>query len=1389
MSIELDVTVQSPIDLDVSVTDPIYLDLAESAIIYIADANPTALTHNSLVSIQGGTTAQYYHLSSANYTIATQAASTTLAGYLTSANFTIFNNKLDTNGSAANLTNFPSSLATVTGSEALTNKTYNGLTLTAETIGFTITGGTTPKTLTIPLDATVSGTNTGDNSVNTLYSGLVSNATHTGDVTGSTALTLATVNSNVGSFGSTSAIPIITVNGKGLITAISTGTVTYAGSALTGTSLASNILTSSLTTIGTLTDLTVTNTITGSISGSAPSLKSTTTTGVLQATGMTTGTTRVKTVRDADDTLLELGGTYTPTGTWNWGTATVTWPTFNQSTTGTATNATNAVNIGITNDATTNDTMYPVWVTANTGNLPSKTTSTKLTFNPSTGNLTSTTFTGNFVGNLTGNVSGVVNADTVVGLVVDSGQVLTVNQTMTLYAADNTGVYTFPTGTNTLARTNAGQTFIGVNTFTSPTINTSITSSATFAAFNDATALTIGANTAAQTINFGTGATISGATKTINIGTAGVSGSTTQINIGSTYGTTVLVNDDLTVTGDLVVNGTTFTVHSGTVIVEDKNIELGSVTTPTDTTADGGGITLKGTSDKTIIWDNANDNWTLNQNVNIPTSFTYKINNTSVLSSTVVLGLTPTIQATGFALAGGTSSKTITVNDSTAFGTNTITLGGGEIITFSATNALSLLTTGSTSVTLPTTGTLVSSVTTGNGVSATNTAGALAFTLGAITPSTVNALTLAAQTVGFTIAGGTTSKTLTVPLDASVSGTNTGDNAANTSSLPISGGTLTGHLLFTDNTYDIGASGATRPRTGYFGTSLISPLFNGLTITNNGTNTLTIVAGKTLTVSKTMQLTSAGDLSVITLPNSTDTLIGLATTDSITGVKTFDKDTIVTKGTSTGTTTISTANTSASNYTATLQAATGTIAYQADTFYIGTTQVALNRTSAPLTLAGITLTTPDIGSATGSASLNLLLTGGTLTGNLLFSIDNTLDIGASGATRPRTIYTGTSVVSPSVLASANDSGAIGASGTAFSDLFLASGGVINWDAANATLTHSAGLLTSNVPLSLGTSNSFTCGSIELGAASDTTISRSGAGAIQVEGVQVLLSGAALGTPSSGTVTNLTGTASININGTVGATSPTTIVGTTIQANTGFLPDANDGAYLGTTSLSFSDLFLASGAVINYANSDTVLTHSTGTLTLGTGTFKITTPTNTTTSVVTIDGTQTLTNKTILLTNNTWLTSYDSLGISANILKLAEDNTIDFGAPVNISSFTHLPDTLYTISNVPVDTAEYGTEVGVNFIVGGTLLLKVSGLSDGAGGLISTSVPSALTTKLTQITHTAPGTPDYAIQDLTNSSAYGFVTKDEGNTVLSVILNLQQRVDQLETRLISMGILL
>lgn len=111
-----------------------------------------------------------------------------------------------------------------------------------------------------------------------------------------------------------------------------------------------------------------------------------------------------------------------------------------------------------------------------------------------------------------------------------------------------------------------------------------------------------------------------------------------KVNGGATYAD--LKAKDLTLSGNLTVNGTTTTINATTLTVDDKNIELGSVAVPDDTTADGGGITLRGATDKTILWDNANDNWSFNQNVNLLTGTTYKINNTTVLSSTQVLGVT-----------------------------------------------------------------------------------------------------------------------------------------------------------------------------------------------------------------------------------------------------------------------------------------------------------------------------------------------------------------------------------------------------------------------------------------------------------------------------------------------------------------------------------------------------------------------------------------------------------------------------------------------------------------------------------------------------------------------------------------------------------------------------
>ena len=65
--------------------------------------------------------------------------------------------------------------------------------------------------------------------------------------------------------------------------------------------------------------------------------------------------------------------------------------------------------------------------------------------------------------------------------------------------------------------------------------------------------------------------------------------------------------------------------------------------------------------------------------------------------------------------------------------------------------------------------------------------------------------------------------------------------------------------------------------------------------------------------------------------------------------------------------------------------------------------------------------------------------------------------------------------------------------------------------------------------------------------------------------------------------------------------------------------------------------------------------------------------------------------------------------------------------------------------------------------------------------------AALTAQLTTITHTAPGTPDYAIQDMVDVSlgaGWAFADHDEANTVLSVIANLQTRVAEIENRLSS-----
>jgi hypothetical protein len=170
----------------------------------------------------------------------------------------------------------------------------------------------------------------------------------------------------------------------------------------------------------------------------------------------------------------------------------------------------------------------------------------------------------------------------------------------------------------------------------------------------------------------------------------------------------------LTLSGNLTVNGTTTNLNSTNLVIEDKNIILGDTTTPTDTTADGGGITLKGATDKTINWVDATDAWTSSEDFNLASGKAYEIAGTSVLSgSTLGSGVTgSSLTSVGTITSGTWNGTTIAVANGgtgiTSFGTGIATFLG----TPSSANLISAITdeTGSGSLVFGTAPTLTNAV-------------------------------------------------------------------------------------------------------------------------------------------------------------------------------------------------------------------------------------------------------------------------------------------------------------------------------------------------------------------------------------------------------------------------------------------------------------------------------------------------------------------------------------------------------------------------------------------------------------------------------------------------------------------------------------------------------
>lgn len=197
-------------------------------------------------------------------------------------------------------------------------------------------------------------------------------------------------------------------------------------------------------------------------------------------------------------------------------------------------------------------------------------------------------------------------------------------------------------------------------------------------------------NSSAGTLAFtNTGVTsVTGTSNEITVSGTGTGPWTGAVTIG--LPDDVTIGNTLTVTGDLVVNGNTTTLNTSTLVVEDKNVVLANVATPTDTTADGAGITVLGATNKTFNWVDATDAWTSSENLNLLTGKVFQIDGTSVLSATT-LGSGVTGSSLTSVGTIGTGVWQGTAVGTTYGGTGLTSYTTGDLIYSSSGNTLSKL--------------------------------------------------------------------------------------------------------------------------------------------------------------------------------------------------------------------------------------------------------------------------------------------------------------------------------------------------------------------------------------------------------------------------------------------------------------------------------------------------------------------------------------------------------------------------------------------------------------------------------------------------------------------------------------------------------------------------
>lgn len=185
--------------------------------------------------------------------------------------------------------------------------------------------------------------------------------------------------------------------------------------------------------------------------------------------------------------------------------------------------------------------------------------------------------------------------------------------------------------------------------------------------------------TASNTLNIQTGAVGNGNTKTINIGTGGVAGSTTNINLGQTNGGTVTVNKDLTVTGNLTVSGTTTTVNSTTVTVVDPLLFLASNNNAADIVDIGfyGLYDTSGTQDlyTGLFRDASDDKYRLFKGLQTAPTTSVNTAGTGYTVATLVADIEGKVN--GLTVTSSTGTLTV-ANGKTLTASNTLTFTGTD---------------------------------------------------------------------------------------------------------------------------------------------------------------------------------------------------------------------------------------------------------------------------------------------------------------------------------------------------------------------------------------------------------------------------------------------------------------------------------------------------------------------------------------------------------------------------------------------------------------------------------------------------------------------------------------------------------------------------------------